>query len=90
MSEEGAHTELPKAYVKRLMKLNDAVGQVTNESVAATAKATELFIEYLLAEAQRSAVSKSRKTIKVETRIANSLSHCCVCVHAPQDCTSTS
>jgi len=58
--------EIPKASVKRIMKLNDEVNQVGDESIIATGKATELFIAALTEDALQIAVFNGRKTIKVD------------------------
>mmetsp|Transcript_366 Transcript_366/g.667 ORF Transcript_366/g.667 Transcript_366/m.667 type:complete len:89 (+) Transcript_366:35-301(+) len=57
---------LPRSSVKRIMKLNEEVKVVSNETVMTTAKATELFVGGLALKAHEIATSRGRKTIKME------------------------
>jgi len=61
---------IPKASVKRIMKLSDDVSNISAEAVIAASKLTELFLEKLIAESCESCVSKSKKTVKIEDLIA--------------------
>lgn len=62
--------EIPKASVKRIMKLNDEVAAMSPEAVVATAKATELFLALMVQQSQEVATASNRKTIKVDDILA--------------------
>jgi len=57
---------IPRASVRRIMKLNDEVTIIAADAVVATAKASELFIADILESARKEASSNGRKTIKVD------------------------
>eukprot|EP01036_Dinobryon_divergens_P025039 gene25039-33551_t len=57
---------LPKANVRRIMKLNDQVCNISAESVAATTKAAELFLLHFADAAAQIAAQNNRKTVKVD------------------------
>ena len=57
---------IPKAAVKRIMKLDPEVNQVANDAVILVAKATEMFLEKFSAEARAQATLRSRTTVKYE------------------------
>ena len=57
---------IPKAAVKRIMKIDKDVNQVANDAVILVAKATELFLEKLTREAYGVAEKENRKQIKYE------------------------
>ena len=57
---------IPKAAVKRLMKIDKDVNQVANDAVILVAKATELFLEKLMREAYAVADEDGREQIKYE------------------------
>jgi histone H3/H4 len=56
---------LPKASVKRIMKLSDEVQNVSAEAVVAVSKSAEDFLGLLVKKSYEHAVAKGRKTIKV-------------------------
>ena len=56
---------LPKASVKRIMKLNDDVQNVSAEAVISVAKLTEDFLTKIVAQAYEESQRQNRKTIKV-------------------------
>lgn len=57
---------IPKAAVKRIMKLDGDVNQVANDAVILVAKATELFMDKFTREAYAQSVRKNRRTLKYE------------------------
>ena len=57
--------ELSKASVKRIMKLNKEVHQISAEGVTAMCKVTEQFMFFLAYESYEVAAANGRKTIKV-------------------------
>ena len=57
---------IPKAVIKRTMKLDDSVSKVSAEAVAAITKATELFLETFASTAAQSTVEADRKTVYYE------------------------
>lgn len=56
---------LPKASVKRIMKLSDEVQNVSAEAVIAVSKVTEDFLNQIVAQAHEVSQAHNRKTIKV-------------------------
>lgn len=58
---------LPKASVKRIMKLSDEVQNVSAEAVIAVSKVTEDFLNQIVAQAHEVSQAHNRKTIKVCT-----------------------
>ena len=56
---------LPKASVKRIMKLSDEVQNVSAEAVIAVSKVTEDFLNQIVAKAHEVSQAHNRKTIKV-------------------------
>lgn len=57
---------LPKASVRRIMKLNEEVGNISNDAALATCMATEVFLSRLIESSQKYSQSHKRKTIKVD------------------------
>jgi histone H3/H4 len=57
---------VPKASVKRIMKINDDVSLLSAEAIIATAKATEFFIEQLTRDCLKESSSKDRKIVRVD------------------------
>lgn len=57
---------LPKASVKRIMKLSDEVQNVSAEAVIAVSKVTEDFLNQIVAQAHEVSQAHNRKTIKVK------------------------
>mmetsp|Transcript_33791 Transcript_33791/g.24836 ORF Transcript_33791/g.24836 Transcript_33791/m.24836 type:complete len:89 (-) Transcript_33791:14-280(-) len=57
---------VPKASVKRIMKLNDEVSLLSAEAIVAMSKATEFFIEQLTRDSLKEASSKDRKIVRVD------------------------
>jgi len=60
------YLEIPKASIRRIMKLNDEVTNVSAESIITTAKATELFIATIVEASRQVAIANNRKTIRVD------------------------
>ena len=58
---------LPKASVKRIMKLSDEVQNVSAEAVIAVSKVTEDFLNQIVAQAHEVSQAHNRKTIKVRS-----------------------
>ena len=56
---------LPKASVKRIMKLSDEIQNVSAEAVVAVAKVTEDFLTKIIHQAHEEATKHNRKTVKV-------------------------
>jgi hypothetical protein len=56
---------LPRASVKRIMKLSDEVQNVSAEAVVAVSKVTEDFLTMLIEKAFDESVRHNRKTVKV-------------------------
>ncbi len=58
---------LPQTSIRRIMRINSAVTSVGAEAIAATARATELFIAYLVEESAKKAVEDGGRTLlKIE------------------------
>ena len=66
--EQATETNLaiPKASVKRIMKISEDVANISAEAVIAVSKLTELFLEKLIAESCESCSPKSKKTLRFE------------------------
>mmetsp|Transcript_16595 Transcript_16595/g.16686 ORF Transcript_16595/g.16686 Transcript_16595/m.16686 type:complete len:94 (+) Transcript_16595:116-397(+) len=64
MSEK--NLPLPKATVKRIMKLNEDVITVSDESIILVSKATEMLVAQLALSAYKVMQSNGRKTVKYE------------------------
>lgn len=64
-NEEKGEPMLSMALVRRLMRVNPKVENISSEAVAVTAKATELFLKLVGAEAGRITVQYGRKQVKV-------------------------
>eukprot|EP00164_Ancoracysta_twista_P006347 GFYU01008820.1.p2 GENE.GFYU01008820.1~~GFYU01008820.1.p2 ORF type:complete len:113 (-),score=36.57 GFYU01008820.1:272-568(-) len=62
--EHGNKAPLPLARIKRLMTRDSDVKRVTQEAVAVTGKATELFLEYLLDKVIERVDAGNRKTVQ--------------------------
>ena len=62
---------LPKASVKRIMKLSDEVQNVSAEAVIAVSKVTEDFLNQIVAQAHEVSQAHNRKTIKVFNNYAD-------------------
>ena len=56
---------LPKASVKRIMKLSDEVQNVSAEAVVAVSKVTEDFLTKIISQAHDESQRHGRKTVKV-------------------------
>lgn len=57
---------IPKASIKRIMKLDPDSKQLSQDAIMLMAKATELFVDKLAKASHAMAVSNKRKTIKYE------------------------
>ena len=57
---------IPKAAVKRIMKLDPEVNQVANDAVILVAKATEMFLEKFSNDARALALAEQRANVKYE------------------------
>jgi histone H3/H4 len=57
---------LPRASVKRIMKLPENVGNITGEAAAVVGKATELFLEKIVLASSTHTQSCKKKQIKLE------------------------
>eukprot|EP00624_Nannochloropsis_granulata_P006464 evm.model.NODE_48418_length_9585_cov_11.622327.1 len=57
---------IPKASIKRIMKLDPDTKQLSQDAIMLMAKATELFVDKLAKASHAMAVSNKRKTIKYE------------------------
>lgn len=57
---------IPKATIKRIMKLDDGVSKVSGPAVAAITKATEMFLERFASTAAEQTVKVDRKTLQYE------------------------
>eukprot|EP01039_Chlorochromonas_danica_P003377 gene3377-3702_t len=60
------YLEIPKTAVRRIMKMNDEVANISADAVVVTAKAGELFLAALADAAKDEVVRANRKTIKVD------------------------
>lgn len=58
--------QIPKAAIKRIMKLDPEVSQVANDAVVLVAKATEIFLEKFAGAARARATARDRGTVKYE------------------------
>tara|TARA_B110000208_G_scaffold37630_1_gene49767 strand:- start:35 stop:691 length:657 start_codon:yes stop_codon:yes gene_type:complete len=67
-SGEPVSTEivLPLARIKRLMRCDPEVGHVSKDATVLMTKATESFIESIVARSIKASASKKRKTVKYE------------------------
>ena len=65
---DGSHDQLqiPKAAIKRIMKLDPEVSQVANDAVVLVAKATEMFLEKFAGAARARATGRDRQTVTYE------------------------
>ena len=68
MSSAEKSLALPKASVKRIMKLSDEVQNVSAEAVISVAKITEDFLAKIVSQAHEESLRHNRKTIKVSKR----------------------
>lgn len=57
---------IPKAAIKRIMKLDPEVNQVANDAVILVAKATEMFLEKFANEARLCAEARASPTVKYQ------------------------
>ena len=57
---------IPKACIKRIMKLDPDTKQLNQDAIVLVAKATELFIDKLARASHTMALTNKRKTIKYE------------------------
>jgi histone H3/H4 len=57
---------IPKASIKRIMKLDPDTKQLSQDAIMLMAKATELFVDKLAKASHAMAVANKRKTIKYE------------------------
>jgi len=57
---------IPRASIKRIMKLDPDTKQLSQDAIMVMAKATELFIDKLAKASHSMAVTNKRKTIKYE------------------------
>lgn len=57
---------IPKASIKRIMKLDPDTKQLSQDAIMLVAKATELFVDKLAKASHAMAVANKRKTIKYE------------------------
>lgn len=57
---------IPKASIKRIMKLDPDTKQLSQDAIVLMSKATELFVDKLAKASHSMAVSNKRKTIKYE------------------------
>lgn len=57
---------IPKASIKRIMKLDPDTKQLSQDAIVLMCKATELFVDKLAKASHSMAVSNKRKTIKYE------------------------
>lgn len=62
----GTNLVLPKASIRRIMKLNDEVGNISADAVIMTTKAAELFLGQFLEAAKNEAALSNRKMIKLD------------------------
>ena len=58
--------QIPKAAIKRIMKLDPEVSQVANDAVVLVAKATEMFLEKFAGAARARATGRDRQTVTYE------------------------
>mmetsp|Transcript_16760 Transcript_16760/g.28427 ORF Transcript_16760/g.28427 Transcript_16760/m.28427 type:complete len:87 (+) Transcript_16760:146-406(+) len=58
--------QIPKSNVRKIMKMNDEVANVSQDAALVTSKATEFFIADLIEASQQICVANKRKTIKVD------------------------
>ena len=58
--------QIPKAAIKRIMKLDPEVSQVANDAVVLVAKATEMFLEKFAGAARARATGRARQTVTYE------------------------
>eukprot|EP01040_Poterioochromonas_malhamensis_P006394 gene6394-6889_t len=57
---------LPKASVRRIMKINDEVGNISADAVVVATKAAELFLLQLVEASKAESALANRKIIKLE------------------------
>ncbi|KAJ1431986.1 histone-fold-containing protein [Ochromonadaceae sp. CCMP2298] len=58
--------EIPKSSVRKIMKMNDEVANVSADAAALTTKSVEMFIADLVEASHQICVANKRKTIKVD------------------------
>ncbi len=64
--DDSKNVSLPRASVKRIMRLPENVGNITGEAAAVVSRATELFLEKIVLAASDHTQSCKKKQIKLE------------------------